>query len=344
MSTKLRLLYVGNALSKHGYTPTSIETLSAQLREDYDVMVTSDKKNQLFRLLDMFISVVAHRNKVDCVLIDTYSTKNFYFALMVSLLARLFKIPYFTYLHGGDLPKRLDRAPLSSSWVFKNALVNIAPSHYMQEAFTRHGYKVTFIPNNIDLSMYENKLRENISPSLLYVRSFSSVYNPQMAIKAFVMLKEKYPKATMCMVGPDKDGTLQTCKELTSELGISEAVTFPGKLEKKDWLALSSKYDIFVNPTNFDNQPVSIIEAMALGFPIVSTNVGGLPFLIEDEVDGLLVDKDDSVAMFEKVQRLLQDKEYAKKLSLNARKKAESFDWLNVQKLWKKVLNKVEKR
>jgi len=344
MNAKLRLLYVGNALSKHGYTPTSIETLSEQLREDYEVTIVSNQKNQLLRLFDMLLGVVRHRKQVDCILIDTYSTKSFYYTLMVSQLARLFKMPYFTYLHGGDLPKRLDRTPFIASLIFNNSVDNIAPSQYMREAFKKHNYSVQFIPNNIDLSLYTNKKRAKLQPRFLYVRSFSSVYNPQMAIKAFSKLKEKFPEATMCMVGPDKDGTLEKCREFASILGLKDSIEFPGKMQKQEWLALSSGYDIFINPTNFDNQPVSIIEAMALGFPIISTNVGGLPFLIEDGVDGILVDKNDDNAMYEKMMTLLQDEKTAQMLSENARKKAESFDWKNVQKLWKNILDGVEKK
>ena len=107
-----------------------------------------------------------------------------------------------------------------------------------------------------------------------------------------------------------------------------------------EWINLSKDYDIFVNSTNFDNQPVSVIEAMALGFPIISTDVGGIPFLIEDEKDGLLIEKNNSEMMFEKMSQLMKAPELAKKLSVNARLKAESFDWRNVQEKWKSVLNK----
>jgi len=79
------------------------------------------------------------------------------------------------------------------------------------------------------------------------------------------------------MVGPDKDSSLGEAKDLAKQLGVAESVTFTGVLPKAQWHQLSEKFDIFINTTNIDNMPVSIIEAMALGLPIVSTNAGGLP-------------------------------------------------------------------
>jgi len=115
-------------------------------------------------------------------------------------------------------------------------------------------------------------------------------------------------------------------------------VTFTGGLNKEEWIALSADYDIFINTTNFDNLPVSIVEAMALGFPIISTNVGGLPYLIEDGVDGLLVNKNDDKMMHEKIEQLLNNPDLSISLSNNARKKAETYAWSSVKTQWDDII------
>jgi len=91
------------------------------------------------------------------------------------------------------------------------------------------------------------------------------------------------------MVGPDKDGSMEVCKKYV--LINNLPVTFTGKLKKKNWTGLASKFDIFINTSNIDNSPLSVIEAMALGLPVITTNVGGIPFLIDHKVDGILIDK-----------------------------------------------------
>jgi len=335
----MTLLYVGNELLVNGKTPSSIDTLSPQLREFCEVITTSKQQNPVLRLVDMCMTIIIQRKNVDYILIDTYSTNNFYFALLAGGFAKFFGIKYFTYLHGGNLPYRLKTSPRLCAKLFNNSQMNLAPSGYLLEAFRSKGYKVEFIPNNIDINVYPYKERNEVKPNLLFVRSFSEVYNPYLAINAFSKIKSKYPDAKMCMVGPDKDGTLVKVKDLTKNLGLTESIEFTGKLSKVDWIKKSEDFDIFINPTNFDNQPVSIIEAMALGMPIVSTNVGGLPYLIDNEEDGLLVNPGEVQTFANAIERIIKNKDLACSLSKNSRNKAQEYDWNNVSLKWKNLFH-----
>ena len=143
------------------------------------------------------------------------------------------------------------------------------------------------------------------------------------------------------MVGPDKDGSLNRAKELSLQLGVADSVTFTGVLPKEQWHQMSENYDIFINTTNIDNMPVSIIEAMALGLPIVSTDAGGLPYLIENGVDGLLIPAKDERKMAEAIETLLNNACNAGEMSKNAREKAEKFDENIVKTQWHKLLENV---
>jgi len=332
------ILYFGNELSKHGFTPTTVETLSYKLKEKYLVVSASSVKNPIFRLLHMIWIFIINIRKSKLILIDTYSTKAFYFSLLICWLARLFSKPYCPILHGGDLPKRLLNSPGLSHFVFNNSYENISPSLYLKKIFHDFGYKVKYIPNYIDLENYKYKIRTNCKPKLLWVRSFHASYNPEMAIRVLHGLLSKYPKAELCMVGPEKDGSLKYCKKLAEKLNIKKHIFFAGLLPKEEWIELSSEYDIFINTTNFDNIPVSVIEAMALGFPIISTNVGGLKYLHEHMRDALLIDKNDVRAMISCIDDLLNSQGISKMLSENAREKAINFGWNVVKKDWEKLL------
>lgn len=334
------ILYIGNRLSRHGNTPTSIEILGELLAQHFQVVSVSDKKNKLFRLSEMLWSIVKYRHRTEFVLIDTYSTANFYYAVLSGALANIFRIKYIPVLHGGNLPERLKRNPLLSKLLFTNAYMNVAPSHYLLTTFKRSGYKTVYIPNNIEIKRYPFKLRRRIEPKLLYVRAFSSIYNPNMALIVLEKLLHLYPDASLCMVGPDRDGTLASTKELCHTMGLDDRVTFTGKLSKEEWWKLSESYDVFINTSNFDNTPVSVMEAMALGLPVVSTNVGGIPYFVEENKNALLVDADDAEAMAEKISLLVENPEKAVALAENARKKVESFDWKNVQSKWFELLKR----
>ncbi|REE81974.1 glycosyltransferase involved in cell wall biosynthesis [Lutibacter oceani] len=331
-----KILYIGNNLDAKN--PTTIVLLSTLLQEiGFEVNIYSNKKNKLLRLLAMCLGVFKYR-KASFLLIDTYSTSNFYYALVVSQLARLFNLKYLPILHGGNLPIRLKNSLYLSELIFKNAELSVAPSNYLLQHFKSNGFKTVFIPNGIELKNYPFKLRKTISPKLLWVRAFDEIYNPQMAIKVVALLKETYPNASLCMVGPDKDGSLTNAKMLAKELGVQNSIEFTGLLDKKKWIKKSEEFDVFINTTNIDNTPVSVIEAMALGLPVISTNVGGISYLIDAKIDGILVEKNNETEMANAIINLIENPIKAVNIANNARQKVANFDSVVVKEEWRKLL------
>ncbi|WP_158837983.1 glycosyltransferase family 4 protein [Polaribacter sp. L3A8] len=332
-----KILYIGNNLFKKTKYQTTMTLLSSLLElEGYSLVKSSSKTNKLIRLIEMCFAVVRNRNKVEYILIDTYSTTNFYYALLTSQLSRFFKVKYIPILHGGNLPKRLLSSSSFSKLIFNNSYKNIAPSNYLKIAFEKKSFKTEFIPNIISLKNYKYINRYNIQPKLLWVRSFKHLYNPTLAIKVLLELKKEYPEPTLCMVGPFLDDSYQQTVSLAQKYNLEDSVEFTGVLTKEDWHKKATEYDIFINTTNFDNTPISVIEAMALGLTIVSTNVGGMPYLIDNKVDGLLVDKENVGQMTKAIVDVIEGKYPT--LSKKAREKAETFDWEIIKYKWFKIL------
>jgi glycosyltransferase involved in cell wall biosynthesis len=144
------------------------------------------------------------------------------------------------------------------------------------------------------------------------------------------------------MVGPDKgDGSFQQTRAEAERAGLIEKVSFPGSVCKKDVPQALASADVFLNTTNIDNTPVSVIEAMACGLCVVSTRVGGTPFLITDEQDGLLVKCGDFRAMASAVRRFLEVPSLARRCSQNARRKVENWTWSNILAEWERLLCQV---
>ena len=151
-----------------------------------------------------------------------------------------------------------------------------------------------------------------------------------------------YPEVTASMVGPNKeDGSLRRCQNLAVELGVANRIAFPGSIDKADVPTLLANGDIFLNTSQVDNTPVSVLEAMASGLCVVSTDVGGISYLLEHERDSLLVPPDDPIEMANAVCRILREPRLAKLLSCNARRKVEQFDWSVVLPTWQHVLDSV---
>jgi len=333
-----KILYIANNLNCQN--PTTTILLSKILKKlGFKVVISSDKKNKIVRLLTMCLAVFKHKN-ASFILIDTYSTYNFYYALVISQLARLLSIKYIPILHGGNLPHRLDAKPFLSKLIFNNSYLNVSPSRYLEFEFGKRSFQTVYIPNPIDLKNYKFKLREKIQPKLLWVRAFDKIYNPKMAIDVISILKDKYPLIELCMVGPDKDGSFKKIKNLATKYGIVNQVKFTGYLKKKDWILLASHYNIFLNTSNFDNMPISVIEAMALGLPVISTSVGGMPYLIDNNKNGILTPKNNPKKMAEEIINLIESPKKYEKIAINARALVTDFDFEIIKEKWLKILTK----
>lgn len=333
------ILYIGNNLKSKKNNVTTLQLLVKLLKQEgYEVLISSSKSNQVLRLLEMLCSIIIHRKKITYILIDTYSTKNFYYAFCTSQLARCLNLRYIPILHGGNLPFRLVNSPMMSRMIFANSYKNIAPSNYLKIAFENMKFQTLFIPNVLEIEHYKFTERRILEPKLLFVRAFSDIYNPKMAIYVLAEILKKFPLAKLCMVGPDKDGSLLECVELAKLLKVEKSVEFTGILTKSQWHEKSEEYDVFINTTNFDNTPVSVMEAMALGLPVVSTNVGGIPFLIDHNKTGVLVNPNAVTEMVDAIVALIEAEPATQKMILNARKKVESFDWSIVKQCWTDLL------
>ncbi|MFV8226673.1 glycosyltransferase family 4 protein [Christiangramia aquimixticola] len=336
---KKRILYIGNDLQVNSFTVTYISFFSKMLRkEGYKVKTASTRSNKALRLLEMLGLIARYNKSTDIVLIDTYGAMNFYYAYLVGKACYLFGLEYIPILHGGNLPERLDRSFSFSKSLFGKAKVNIAPSRFLYDEFQKSGFQNTrIIPNAIKTRNYPFTKRESFRPKLLWVRRFQERYNPIMALKVLKKLSETYPEASLCMVGPEKDGTMKACKKLADEWNLN--VRFTGKLRKKYWAKLSENYDFFINTTTVDNTPISVIEAMSLGLVIVSTNVGGMPRLIEHQKDGILVEEKDVNKMAAEIQQIIENPEKGRNLTRMAKTKVDGFDWEAVKSDWEEVLS-----
>ena len=335
------ILLIGNILSRHGLNPTAIEDLIETLTQKYEIKFASNKMNSLLRLLDMISLVIINRKKCKVIIVDVFGTKAIFFAICVILLAKMYKIPYIPVLRGGYLGKRYKKHPHIFNFLLSDARTIISPSEYLQEYFQNNSFSITTIPNYIDLEKYRFKTRKKIKPHLLWVRSIHNIYNPSMAIHVLGKIRKIYPNARLCMVGPVKDNrVMEQLKILISRLNLQNHVLFSGQLSKREWAELSEKYDIFINTTDYDNSPITLLEAKALGLPIVSTNVGGVPFLINDCVTGILVEPDDSDQMANKIIEIISGKIDGFRIANNARKAVTEFNKLNIIPKWYSIIDK----
>jgi glycosyltransferase involved in cell wall biosynthesis len=333
------ILIVGNFLSQNTGLRTVCEDFARLLvKSSWSVITTSNKICRVSRLLDMVITVWRHRTEYELACVDTYSGSAFVWAECVCFLLQWLGKPYILILHGGDLPKFAGRWPGRVTRLLKHAAEVISPSQYLQEKMRFYRTDIKVIPNPLELSDYHYRLRYTAVPKLIWLRAFHRIYNPSLAPRVLAELNKHGIKSTLNMVGPDKrDGSLEEMLRVADELQVRSQISIVGGIPKDQVPLKLLQCDIFINTTNVDNTPVSIIEAMACGLCIVTTNVGGISSLLEDGVDALLVPPDNPEAMAEAIQRVLIEPGLAKRLSANAGEKAARFDWSGVLSKWEEI-------
>jgi glycosyltransferase involved in cell wall biosynthesis len=282
------------------------------------------------------------RDRYDVAEVDVFSGAAFIWAEAVCWTLRLAQKPFVLVLRGGNLPAFAKRWPRRVRRVLNSAAAVTTPSGYLLERMQPYCDRLRLLPNPVRVKHCPYRLRANPQPKLIWLRAFHGIYNPAMAADVVSILANDSAQVRLTMFGPDKgDGSLQAAIERAERLGITGRIEFAGAIPKVRVPEELSTRDIFLNTTNIDNAPISVLEAMAAGLCIVSTNVGGIPYLLTDEVDALLTPPGDAAAMACAVRRVLAEPGLAEKLSCNARRKAEQFDWSVVLPEWQALLRAV---
>lgn len=341
--TRYGILLVSNLFSVGNTYGGVGRELATRLSESgWQVTTTSAQHNRLLRPVDMLVAAWHARHHYLLAQVDLFSGPAFIWAEAVCWLLRQLRKPYVLTLHGGNLPAFAQRRSQRARRLLDSAAAVTSPSRYLCDQMSIYRSDIVLLPNPLELDNYLFVERLNPQPSVVWLRAFSSGYNPSLAASVVALLKRDFPEIHLLMIGPDKgDGSFQSFQLSVKSLGIETQVYCPGAVAKRDVPSWLNKGDIFLNTTNVDNTPVSVMEAMACGLCIVSTNVGGIPYLLEHEQDALLVPPDDPDAMAAAVRRILTEPDLARRLSYNARRKAEQYDWETILPKWEMLFVEV---
>jgi glycosyltransferase involved in cell wall biosynthesis len=292
----------------------------------------------LFRLLPYLVELWRVAGQVDLYHIVANSGWSWHlFAMPAVWVARLRGIPSVVNYRGGEAESFLKRsAPVVRS-TLRCASVLAVPSGFLQQVFARWGIGSEIVPNIVDVSRFRpgRGTHAGSSPHLLVARNLERIYDIATALRAFALVRKEWPgaKLTVAGAGPEK----QALHSLAAELGLLDAVHFRGRLDRDQMAELYRSACVVMNPSRIDNMPNSILEAMASGTPVVSTDVGGIPFIVQHGITGLLVRPGDYAAMAVAVQRLLRDPQCAMRLRDTALEEAQQYTWPRVRQQWARV-------
>lgn len=233
--------------------------------------------------------------------------------------------------HSGEAEDHLARwGVLVHPWL-RLAHEIVVPSEYLRGVFARHGVRARVVPNLIDVSRFRFREREPLGPRLLSTRNLEPGYRVEDTIRAFGLLRKRYPHACLTVAGY---GTQEALLRRVADEVAPGAVRFVGRLEREAIPRLYDDADIFVNASVVDNQPLSILEAFAAGCAVVTTAPGDIPNMVEDGRTGLIVPLRDPRATASAVASLLEQPARAREMARQAHRQVHDHDWARLRSGW----------
>jgi|DewCreStandDraft_4_1066084.scaffolds.fasta_scaffold15979_3 glycosyltransferase involved in cell wall biosynthesis len=251
------------------------------------------------------------------------------FAAPAIWLAWLRGVAVLVNYRGGEADEFLKRQVRWVRPTLRLARVLAVPSGYLQSVFARYGIAAEIVPNVVDLARFSPAPGRTPGRHIVVTRNLEPIYDISTALRALAKVRVRFRDARLTVAGSGPE--LESLQRLARELGIADAVRFTGRLDNDEIAALYREADLLLNPSTVDNMPNSLLEAMASGVPIVSTNVGGVPYLVEHERTALLVPARDADAMAAAAIRILEDAGLRDRIVAAALNACRAYSWACVQ-------------
>lgn len=324
----MRVLLICNYKPGVGGISGQVELLQKDLRgEGHTADIFSTKAPVLHRLtLPLRLRSVA-RN-YDVLHIHCCSGWGFLPAVIgIAIGRRLKKRIVLTY-HGGGGEKFFDRHHCLVRHYLTRTDANIVLSGFLTKVFDKHGLPYNVIPNIIELDDKQYRLRETLKPNFICTRAHEELYNIPCILRAFQKTLTELPEATLTLVG---GGTRHAALvQMVKEMKLTN-VTFTGRVNNTEIYTHLNQADIFLSAPKVDNMPVSVLEAMNAGLLVISSRVGGVPYMVDDGNTGLLFESDNSNHLAEKMLWAVENQIRAKEMTAKAHQEVKKYRWENIK-------------
>jgi L-malate glycosyltransferase len=246
------------------------------------------------------------------------------------LLARLFGRPLILNYRDGRAPDHLRSRWVR--WMVGRATLLVFPSGFLRDVFRDFGFEGEVVSNVVHTDRFRFRERMPLRPVLISSRLLETLYAVENTIRAFRLVRAAVPDARLIVIGGGHQEEM--LRDLVRDEGI-EGVEFHGAVAHGEVATWFDRADIFVNSSREDNMPHSIIEAFSAGLPVVTTGAGGIPYIVEHERNGLLVEPNRPEQMAEAVLRVLRDPELAARLIAEGQRDCEAvYSWDAASRRW----------
>jgi glycosyltransferase involved in cell wall biosynthesis len=279
--------------------------------------------------LNLLIQVPRHD------IVHTFSASYLSFLLAPApaiLIARLFGKKVILNYRSGEAEDHLRCWPRTAVPIMKLADDLIVPSQYLVDVFQKFGLRASPVANIIDQTRFKYYERTPLLPIFFSNRNLYPLYNVACILRAFAKIQQRFPEAKLIIAGGGSQRA--SLESLAKELKLQN-VEFRGRVNPSKMNELYDEAHIYLNSSNIDNMPGSILESFASGMPVITTSAGGIRCIVTHERTGLMVPKNDHETMASWAIRLLESPDLATLLARNAYAECSSlYVWGAVRDLW----------
>lgn len=240
------------------------------------------------------------------------------------------KIPVIFHHHGKGIQNYGQKSKIHH-WIYSQMLScsdNICLAKELTSDIHHYVSREPFIVfNAIEEENYHQQAISNKKSKarILYLSNFTKAKGLLDVLKAAAILKEKKLEFQISLVGKPYDIAEKELKDIIEKEGLSDFIKIPGPVYGKEKFKVIQAHDFLVLPTYYEKEclPLVLIEAMQCSLPVISTKEGGIPSIINDSINGFLIEKHDTKALADKMELLIKNPEIAKQMGHAARQSFE---------------------
>lgn len=287
-----------------------------------------------------------------------YSLTHAFFTVPCGFLSMLlkfeFNLPYIVSLRGSDVPGYSDRFTILYKLItplirliWRGAKKVISNSEGLRELALESSPKqiVEIIPNGIDTELFAPNEESEARDKFIITPGASRLTDRKglnFLIEAVAKLAPKYPQILLRIMG--EGNAREKLEQFAKDLKLENNCEFVGLVSHEKVPAYYREAKLFVLPSLNEGMSNAMLEALATGLPLISTQTGGASELVADGKNGFLIKFKDSQDICEKIEKLILDETLRKKMALASRVLAQKLDWKNVAQKYAAVYRETRKK
>lgn len=326
----IKILYIANYREGVGGISGQVKILYDKLdRTKYKPAIFNTKGN-LIRRIVLIPRLVLLSKKFDVLHVHGSSGWGGFFPVIVGMIVgSLWGKKRIVTFHGGNAEKFLSKYPKQTKFFLNKANTIIVLSGYLENVFQKHGFETEVIPNVVNPPEIKFGKKTALRPRFISIRYLNSVYNVECIIRAFKIVCNKFPNAALNILGDGEQK--QKLERLVKEENI-KGVRFSGRVSNMEVYGHMKNADILLSAPLIDNMPVSILEAFSAGLIVISSNVGGVPFMIKDGENGYLFESNNHTELAEKMMLAIEFPEKSQDMIKKGKESLSYYSWESVSR------------